>query len=99
SRRKLIVQSRDGAALSVTPADPTSAGGALDILNPVSGESTLITLPANHWRGLGTPAGSRGYIYSDPLRTDGPCRKVLFKPGRSLKAMCSGAGIGFTLDE
>ena len=102
SKRKLAVVSQDPVALAGTPgggADPTLTGGALEIVNPRTGESAVIALPASKWTGLGQPAGSAGYQYSDSRQSAGPCRSATVKPGEALQASRSGAGIGFTLNE
>jgi cysteine-rich repeat protein len=97
--RSLVLLSRD-----VTPApanaaqDPTVGGARLEMLNEMTGERALIDLPAVHWSARGEPPGSAGYKYSDPRRTSGPCKLVRFRPGRGLKAVCSGP-FDFTLNE
>jgi hypothetical protein len=102
SRRLLQLAVRDPRLFSpapIGPGDPTVAGGSLTLHNPDTGETTTLPLPASMWKGLGTPAGAAGWAYADRDRVAGPCRKVEIRDGALLRASCTGAGIGFTLDE
>ncbi len=74
-------------------SDPTLFGAAVQVVNPTSGEASEAVLPAGNW----TRSGS-GYRYLDRRQEDGPCRKVSLVPGR-ISGTCSGAELGFTLDE
>jgi hypothetical protein len=101
--RKLVLLAKDGANLD-TPApnganDPTLRGALLRLYNPGTQESATFALPASGWRGLGNPAGSKGYKYIDRDLANGPCKTVVWKPANVLKAVCKGAQIAFTLDE
>jgi cysteine-rich repeat protein len=99
--RRIVFLSRDAAIAAPapgTPGDPRLAGATLRLARGVA-EVDAIPLPASGWQGIGNPAGSRGYRYSDPQRTNGPCRKVSVQTGRRLRAACSGSQIDFTLDE
>jgi hypothetical protein len=101
-KRKLILISRDAGIVAPPPgsgADPTLVGALLRIRNPISGEQQIIELPSAHWSGLGNPAGVQGYKYRDSDLVDGPCKTVSIKPGNSLKAVCVGSQITFSLDE
>ena len=102
SARKLVFLAKD--ANVVVPSaggdgDPSRAGAQLRVLNPISHTSATIDLPADHWTPLGKPPGSKGYKYKDPLLSAGPCKKVLVKPHKMVKATCSGAQIGFALND
>jgi hypothetical protein len=81
------------------PSDPTVLGAVLHVASHAGTDDLLVTLPASGWKGLGKPAGSKGYAYSDRRRLFGPCTSVTVKPGKSVSAACSGAAIPFTLDE
>jgi len=82
------------------PEDPTQIGGELRVVNARNGgDDALIALPAAGWKGLGKPAGSKGWQYRDPRGALGPCRSVTAKAGKSVTATCKGAAIPFTLDE
>jgi Tol biopolymer transport system component len=102
SKRKLSVQSKD-ANITVpaagTGADPTMAGAELLIFNPATGERDSFGLPAMHWKGLGNPAGTKGYEYTDADLAAGACKKVIVKPGKLLKAICQGSQISYSLNE
>ena len=80
--------------------DPVTNGGTLTLRNPTTSESATLSLPAGSWEALGNPLGSRGYKYSDPNGTNGPCKSVFIKPG-FWRAVCIGRNgtIPFSLDE
>jgi hypothetical protein len=102
AKRKITLLSKSAAIETPAPGpgDPTHLGGALRIANSAEGgDHALLVLPAAGWRGLGKPAGSKGWQYKDPRGAHGPCTSVVAKPGKSLTATCKGAGIPFTLDE
>jgi Tol biopolymer transport system component len=102
SKRKLLVQMKDSSMLAPVAGalnSPTVAGATLTLFNPASSERLDLVLPAAGWKGLGNPAGSKGYKYKDAEQQNGPCKTVLIKPGKLLKATCAGAALGFTLDE
>lgn len=103
SRRRLVVLSVDPSYVAPVP------GSALDPRTPLGNGATItvargteeqavVSLPRAGWRGLGNPAGVKGYAYKRPLGDVGPCRRARIKNGL-LKAACRGAGIGFSLDE
>jgi hypothetical protein len=47
---------------------------------------------ATQWRGLGNPAGSRGFLYRGAGTPADPCRIVLVKKG-IVRAVCTGSGV------
>lgn len=101
SKRKIVLQSKDPTVQPVAPGgggDPTVGGAEFGLLNPSTLEQVLISLPAIHWRGLGKPAGVKGYKYLDKTLSSGPCKIALLRAGK-LKVSCRGSAIGFTLDE
>jgi hypothetical protein len=101
-KRKVMVVAKDPGIAAPAPgglADPSLVGAQLHLRNPGTGESDSFPLPSSHWEGLGSPAGAKGYVYRDPALADGPCKKVLLKPGKLLKAICQGNQIAFSLDE
>jgi cysteine-rich repeat protein len=100
--RSILFVSRDKAGIATLAGaaqDPTVGGARLELFNEATGERALIDLPAANWRGLGSPAGSKGYKYRDRSHQLGPCKLVLIKPGKVLRASCRGADIPFTLNE
>lgn len=104
SRRKLTVVAKDEAIVPPVPGsggDPTVHGARVLLANPVTGELDEYLLPASGWVGLGTPAGSRGYKYTDKDLANGPCKKAVLRPGKlgKLVARCGGSQMNFDLDE
>jgi outer membrane protein assembly factor BamB len=82
------------------PAAPTAAGATLEITNPATNESTSLALPSAGWTVTPPKAiGGTRYKYLDKTAANGPCKVVVLKGNRALKAKCDGAGIAFTLDE
>jgi cysteine-rich repeat protein len=75
---------KDPAIDPATGADPTEVGATLEVegANPGDGHTGPISLPANLWRGLGNPAGAKGYKFTDRLRADG-VKTLTLKPGAS----------------
>ena len=89
--------SRPVSGLFALPAsDPRGAGATLQIVD-TGGASPpmLVNLPAGGWTGLGTPAGTLGYLYSGAGTPADPCRSVIVSPA-SIEFVCVGAGV--TLD-
>ncbi len=100
SRRFVAVNSRDSrirAPVPGGPGDPTLSGAVLTIRNPETGEHATLDLPSTGWRGIGKPAGSRGYRFKNPGGS--ACRQVKVWGGRQIHASCAGDQIDFTLDE
>ncbi len=77
--------------------DPTVAGAELhlfDTTDPGAGEVTFV-LHQSGWKGLGNPAGSKGYKYKgqdDTMDPNGTCKIVLLKE-KVIKAACQGAAV------
>lgn len=79
--------------------DGFTAGAALEISNPTSGETTSIPLPAPYWSAKPiTQPGAASFSYRDSSNAAGPCRAVDVRSGRLIKAKCLGT-FGFSLDE
>ena len=76
--------------------DPTTAGGSLlirDLGDPMN--ANTYTLPSTGWKGLGNPAGSKGFKYKGAGSLTDPCKVVLIKT-KIVKAVCKGAGVTLT---
>ncbi|MCW5890915.1 MAG: PQQ-dependent sugar dehydrogenase [bacterium] len=75
---------KDAAIDPASGDDPTQVGATLEVegANPGDGAAGPITLPAALWRGLGKPAGAKGYKFTDRLRADG-VKTLTLKPGAS----------------
>lgn len=48
-----------------------------------AGRTPLIELDPTKWKGLGNPAGSKGYKYADKKYESGPIKKITYKPGNA----------------
>ena len=76
-------------------SDPTLHGAALTVFDTAPGGAGTVTfaLDASGWKGLGNPAGSKGYKYKGKDDTiGGACSVVLIKP-TVIKAVCKGAAV------
>jgi hypothetical protein len=71
---------------------PTAEGASLAVFDTGGPASDTYPLPAGGWKGLGSPAGSKGYKYKGLGSISDPCRVVLVK-SNIVKAVCKGAGI------
>jgi len=96
SHRRLTWFTKDHSlALPQGNDRPTIAGVTLTVLNPTTGETASITMPAAGW----TERPNGGFKYSDPMRTRGPVKRALLRAGKLFKVLATGSGIGFSLDE
>jgi hypothetical protein len=107
-RLALVSRDKQGVVPPVagSPSDPRSvsaggsgAGGRVSIRNPTTGEFDIYPLPADKWKTIGPASSPSGFKYHDPGLEAGPCRNVVIRKSRALRALCSGAQIQFTLDE
>ena len=71
---------------------PVAEGATLTISDTGSAESDTYTLVPGGWKGLGFPAGSKGYKYKGAGTVGDPCKVVLVKE-KVVKAVCKGAGV------
>ena len=102
TKKKLVWKAKDDAIQAPAPGaagDPTLAGGRIFVGNPITGETDEFPLPAIGWSLIGSPASPKGYKYKDGKREYGPCKVVIVKNGKLIKASCQGEDIGFSLDE
>jgi hypothetical protein len=101
--RKIIGIAKESSLVLPEPGstnDPTVAGATVTLSNPDTAESAVFVLPGGpEWKGLGNPAGSKGYKYKDKDGTHGPCGRLIAKPNQLVKVVCKGAAVPFTLDE
>jgi hypothetical protein len=74
--------------------DPTSEGAQLEVFDddPFSPVRADFALPSSGWKGLGNPAGSKGYKYTGSGSPTDPCRVVLVRAA-VVKAVCKGTGV------
>jgi hypothetical protein len=98
-RNKIVFFAKDpqvAIGASGSSGDPrcSGAGGggaSLEVSSEASGQSLSIPLPCENWRAVGTLA-SPGYKYSDADLSEGPCKVVLIRAGKRVKARCLGRG-------
>jgi cysteine-rich repeat protein len=78
-----------------TNADPRIVGATIEVTGraPGDGSSGALPLPAELWKGIGRPPGSRGYRWLDPQSTDG-IREVAFEAGHRGGALLMRGGKG-----
>lgn len=105
TRRKVVVSAADVLVETPLPGsadDPSIAGATLALLNTATGETAEFFFPPGAvWKGLGTPAGQTGYVYTDRSGANGPCTQLSVLQGLGFRAVCVGVHgeIPFTLDE
>jgi len=94
---KFVAKPTSGTFL-LPSVDPATAGASLRIFDTsaTAGDDTY-NLPSGGtpplgWRGLGTPAGSKGYKYKGAGTPSDPCRAVVVKE-MVVKAVCKDGGI------
>lgn len=75
-----------------TAADPLTTGGTLRIRS-ATGFDASVALPPAQWRRLGKPSAPSGFR----LKPVAPVRVLIVKPGKLLKLMAAGAGIGIPM--
>ena len=93
---KFVAKPATSDTFTLPTADPLTSGGSLRILDTSAGAGdNTYNLPAGSWKGLGSPAGSKGYKYKGAGTPSDPCKVVLLKP-TVIKGVCKGAGIALT---
>ena len=84
AKRKAAFRTTNEPAIDLaTLPDPRRHGATLQVVGsgPGFGDTGVVPLPAEFWRGLGNPAGSRGYGFRDRSLGNG-VRDVRLIPGR-----------------
>ena len=77
-----------------TTANPVTDGGSILIREVGTSTELASDLPASGWKGLGNPAGSKGFKYKGAGSLTDPCKTVLVKE-KIIKAICKGAAVAF----
>lgn len=72
--------------------DPIIEGGSLNMYDTAGVSNDTYALPPGGWKGLGNPAGSKGYKYKGAGSAGDPCKVVLVKPN-IVKAVCKGTDV------
>jgi hypothetical protein len=94
---KFVSKSTSGFPLPTGASqDPTIIGAEIVFFDTgVAGGTFLHTLPAAGWKGLGNPAGSKGFKYKGKPIGDSTCTIVLIK-SKVIKGVCKGAAVTLT---
>jgi len=107
SRRKIVLRSTDSALTIPVPGGPDDPRCGADppgtvkvtitVESNASGQAHTTGLVCDHWQPLGPPAAPVGYKYTDADLADGTAKRLVWKSGRTLKAVLKGSGT-FPLD-
>ena len=85
---------RGDVAFTLPSSDVVAEGGSIRFFDTgaTAGDDTYALPAGSRWRGLGNPAGSRGYRYRGAGDAADPCTVVLIRE-RVIKATCRGDGV------
>jgi hypothetical protein len=95
---KFVAKPVMGETFNLPVANPVTAGGSLRVfdMSTTAGDNTYALpsggTPPLGWKGLGSPAGSKGYKYKGAGTVGDPCKVVLVKP-KVIKAVCRGSDV------
>jgi hypothetical protein len=94
---KFVAKPVTGDTFALPTANPIATGGSLRIfdLAATAGDDTYplpVGTPPLGWKGLGGPAGSKGFKYKGAGSLSDPCKVVLVKQ-TVVKGVCKGTGI------
>jgi hypothetical protein len=100
SRRRVVFQARWTGRAPMQ--DPTSVGASLRIRGTGAddGDTGVVQLSRGIWRGLGRPAGAKGYHYRDRYQSSGGVAEVWLKQGKqggSLRVTGGGSRWGYAI--
>lgn len=88
---------KTGPLFPLPPTDPGAVTSTLEILDTAGDAGDdVYGLNAGEWKGLGTPAGSKGWKYKGAGTAADPCKVVLIKE-KGIKALCKSSGGGITI--
>jgi hypothetical protein len=85
---------RADGSFTMPSVDVVAQGGSIRFFDTATtaGDDTYQLPAGSRWRGLGNPAGSKGYRYRGAGDAADPCKIVLIKE-RIIKATCKGDGV------
>jgi YVTN family beta-propeller protein len=91
---KFVAKPITGDTFVLPSANPIAEGGSLNIfdISSTAGDDSYVLPLGNGWKGLGTPAGSKGYKYNGAGTPGDPCKVVLVKE-KVIKGVCKGTGV------
>jgi hypothetical protein len=94
SLAKFVAKPSPGDTFTLPTSNPAVAGGVLRLLDlaTTAGDDSYPLPAGTAWKGLGKPAGSKGFKYTGAGTPGDPCAVVLVKPS-VIKGVCRGAGI------
>lgn len=102
SKNKVVIVAKDAAITTPLPgseddprcgADPAgSVKARIRITSATSGEDHATPLPCQNWSLIGSETSARGYRYKDPQLDDGTVKSVVWRDGKSFKAVLRGTG-------
>jgi glucose/arabinose dehydrogenase len=103
TRKRINVTSKDtliNLGLSNgSSADPVQHGGSVRVVTSAGAmfDDTYPLPMGPSWSYIGNQGDNRGYRYKDPLLANGPIRTVMVRPGKVIKVVGKGAGLGHSL--
>ena len=88
-----VAKPATGDTFALPAGNPVTAGGAVRFfdVSATAGDESY-ALPNSGWKGLGNPAGAKGYKYTGAGTPADPCKVVLLKE-KVIKGVCKGSGI------
>jgi len=91
---KFVAKPVTGDTFTLPTVNPVASGGSLRIFDTaaIAGDNTFNLAAGAAWKGLGNPAGSKGYKYKGVGSPTDPCKVVLVKE-KVIKGVCKGSGI------
>ena len=95
-RRQLVMISKDRSFTSAGPGtadDPTLFGGSLRVRSSTAGFDSTYPLDAGRWHPIKRRDPSKGWRY----QAQSPITTILVKPGKLVKGVGRGAGLGHSL--
>jgi hypothetical protein len=102
TRNRITVLVKDAALATPVPGSandprcgalsPGTVRASLTVSSASSGQSHTSPLPCQNWKLLGKETSPSGYAYGDKTLSGGTVKKLVWKKGKSLKAVLRGSG-------